>query len=196
MKFSPSKPLFWGCIGAFVGLLAALGGEDTRLIDGIFGAFLQFLVWFGISTLILKKKMKRKVDSQSETQSTENLLSEAAVNSDRKLALHVWFLISYAVPLVGGIFGRFREAQFWSQNSWKSQVSTVLKEIATPAGLIDTFIFPSLASALTITASIYFYRKVVLKLRREQMKPVLVGIFLASTIVVWMLLSFALAITV
>jgi len=195
-KLNPSKPLFWGCIGAFVGLLAALGGEDNRLMDGIFGALVQFLLWFGISALILKKKEKRKADSESKSQLTENSTSQKVVNSDRKLALWIWFLISYAVPLAGGISGRFREAQSWSQISGESQVSIVLKEVTTLAGLIDTFIFPSLASAITITASIYFYRRVVVKLKRQELKPLMVGLFVISTVVVWVLLSFALAMAV
>jgi hypothetical protein len=195
-KLNPSKPLFWGFIGAFVGLLAALGGEDNRLMDGIFGALVQFLLWFGISALILKKKDKRKADPESKSQLTENSTSEKVVNSDRKLALWIWFLISYAVPLAGGISGRFREAQSWSQISGESQVSIVFKEVNTLAGLIDTFIFPSLASAITITASIYFYRRVVVKLKRQELKPLMVGLFFISTVVIWVLLSFALAIAV
>jgi hypothetical protein len=195
-KLNPSKPLFWACIGALVGFLAALGGEDNRLMDGIFGAFVQFLLWFGVSSLILKNKGKRKAVSELKTQLTENSISENVVGSDRKIALWIWFLISYAAPVVGGISGRFRQAQSWSQISGESQVSIVLKEVTTLAGLIDTFIFPSLASAITITASIYFYRRVVVKLKRRELKPLMVGLFVISTVVVWVLLSFALAMAV
>ena len=55
-KINPSSPLFWGLIGSLIGLIAALGGEDSRFVDGLFGAFIQFLIWYGISRLVLKRR--------------------------------------------------------------------------------------------------------------------------------------------
>ena len=104
----------------------------------------------------------------------------------------IWFLIAYSAPVVGGIYGRFKTAKSWSQISGESQISIVFDEIMSPAGVIDTFIFPSLASALTITASILFYRKTVVKLSQNSRKPLLVSAYVLATALVWVFLSFTL----
>jgi len=192
-RINPSNPIFWGLIGALIGLISALGGEDNRFVDGFFGALIQFLLWCGVAWVVLKyrKKLKDKhTFSDKPSPSNQPLVAKS---STRKMPLIIWFLIAYLAPVVGGIFGRFKTAKSWSQISGKSQISIVFNEVMSPAGVIDTFIFPSLASAITITSSIFFYRKTVVKLKQNSRKPFLVGTYVLATALVWVLLSFALA---
>ena len=190
-KINPSKPIFWGLIGAFIGLISALGGEDNRFVDGFFGALIQFLLWYGVAWAVLKyqKKLTDKHTS-SDKPSNQPLVAKSAT---RKVPLIIWFLIAYSAPVVGGIAGRFKTAKSWSQISGESQISIVFNEVMSPAGVIDSFIFPSLASAITITSSIFFYRGTAVKLKHNSRKPFLVGTYVLATAVVWVLLSFALA---
>lgn len=177
-----------------VGLLAALGGEDNRFADGFFGALIQFVLWHGFSWVIIRKreKLKKREGLDSESPSLSQTNNSASTLSHR-MPLIFWFLITYSIPLVGGIVGRFNTAQSWSQISGKSQISIVFNEVLTPTGIIDTFVFPSLASAITITTSIFFYRKIVQNLKQNSKKPLLLSVFVLTTVTIWILLSFTLA---
>jgi hypothetical protein len=192
-KINPSKPTFWGLIGAFIGLISALGGEDNRFVDGFFGASIQFLLWCGVAWVVLKYRKKSKDKHTPSDKPSPSNQPLVAKSTTRKIPLIVWFLIAYSAPVVGGIWGRFKTAKSWSQISGESQISIVFNEVMSPAGVIDTFIFPSLASAITITSSIYFYRKTAGKLKLNSRKPFLVGTYVLATALVWVLLSFALA---
>lgn len=192
-RINPSNPIFWGLIGALIGLITALGGEDNRFVDGFFGALIQFLLWYGIAWAVLKYRKRLKDKRTSSDEPSPSVQPLVAKSATRKVPLMVWFLIAYLAPVVGGISGRFKTAKSWSQISGESQISIVLKEVMSPAGVIDTFIFPSLASAITITSSIFFYRKTVGKLKQNSRKPLLVGTYVLATAIVWVLLSFALA---
>jgi len=192
-KINPSSPIFWGLIGSLIGLIAALGGEDNRFVDGFFGALIQFLLWYGVAWVVLKYRKKLKDKRTSSDEPSPSVQPLVAKSANRKVPLIVWFLIAYLAPVVGGISGRFKTAKSWSQISGESQISIVLKEVISPAGVIDAFIFPSLASAITITSSIFFYRKTAVKLNQNSRKPFLVGTYILATAVVWVLLSTALA---
>lgn len=192
-RLNPSNPFFWGLIGAIVGLIAALGGEDNRFADGIFGALIQFLLWYGISWLIIRRREKLRKRESSDSESSSLSQTKKSASTSNRMPLVVWFLIAYSIPLVGGIVGRFNTAQSWSQISGESQISIVFDEVMTLAGIIDTFVFPSLASAITITTSIFYYRKTALKLKQNSKKPLLVSLFVLTTLAIWVLLSFTLA---
>ena len=118
---------------------------------------------------------------------------QASIRQSKKMPLVAWFAIAYSMPVVGGLWGRYKNAKSWSQISGEPQILIVFDEVMNPAGLIDTFVFPSLASALTITSSIFFYRKVAIKLKQKSRKPLLVITFVAATMAIWISLSIALA---
>jgi hypothetical protein len=54
-----SNPKFWALIGFGVGALLAAGGTDNSVLDSLTGGFIQGLLWFGISYLILKSKRRK-----------------------------------------------------------------------------------------------------------------------------------------
>ena len=53
------NPKFWGLIGFVVGIVLALGGTDSTPPDALFGGVLQAAIWFGISSLVIKRKKKK-----------------------------------------------------------------------------------------------------------------------------------------
>jgi len=59
------SPKFWAVIGFGVGAVAAAGGSFASPIDSFLGGLLQAAIWYGVSSLILKKK-KGKSDQPSE----------------------------------------------------------------------------------------------------------------------------------
>lgn len=112
--------------------------------------------------------------------------------SKKKMPLWIWFVICYSLPLIGGLSSRYDVAANEAQIFGSSVVEVMLSDIFTLVGIIDTFIFPALGSAITITIAIYFYRLTVVKLQRNSYKPLLILLFVASTIFVWIGLSIGL----
>lgn len=55
-----SNPKFWAVIGAGVGFILAAGGEVNTAADAVFGSLIQSAIWFGVSTIIINRKNKRK----------------------------------------------------------------------------------------------------------------------------------------
>jgi hypothetical protein len=76
------------------------------------------------------------------------------------------------------------------------QLSNLSKRVFSIPGLIDIFIFPSLASAITVTSAIFFYRKTSAKLKKQNSKFILVSLYVFATIIVWILLSMLLAVLI
>ena len=50
------SPKFWSAIGFGVGAVAAAGGSLASPLDSLFGGLLQAAIWYGVSSLILRKK--------------------------------------------------------------------------------------------------------------------------------------------
>lgn len=59
------SPKFWALIGFGVGAVIAAGGSIAGPLDSLFGGLLQAVIWFGVSTLILRKKSSDTVKSGS-----------------------------------------------------------------------------------------------------------------------------------
>ena len=53
-----SNPKFWALIGFVVGLLLAAGGKVATPLDALIGGLIQSAIWFGVSSLIIKRKKK------------------------------------------------------------------------------------------------------------------------------------------
>ena len=186
MKFS--NPFLWASIGAGFGFFAAIGGQDSRIIDGVFGALLQSVIWFTISWVIIRILKMHPIKSRK-------VKVEVVTSTNKKLSLRIWFLIAYSIPMVGALVSYWSYAglTYGLQTTFFDQLSNLSTLVFSLAGLIDVFIFPSLASAITITSSIYFYRKSSLKLKNNKNRIYLVAFYVSITIVVWIILSLSLA---
>lgn len=65
MNLDKNNPKFWGLIGFAVGAVIASAGTISTPLDSVVGGLIQAGIWYGISSLILKKK-KEKSDQPSE----------------------------------------------------------------------------------------------------------------------------------
>ena len=188
-----SNPIVWASIGGFFGFFAAIGGQNefSPILDGITGALIQSVIWFIISWAIIRvlKKYPVKI-SKNEPQ----VIKEKS----NKFSLRIWFLIAFSVPTIGALVSEWSNAglTYGIPIDFFDQLSNLSSIVFSPAGFIDIFIFPSLASALTITSSIYFYRKSYAKLKNQNNKYFLVASYIAATIILWILLSVLLAMLV
>jgi len=188
-----SNPIVWAGIGGFFGFFAAIGGQNefSPILDGITGALIQSVIWFIISWAIIRvlKKYPVKI-SKNEPQ----VIKEKS----NKFSLRIWFLIVFSVPTIGVLVSEWSNAglTYGIPIDFFDQLSNLSSIVFSPAGFIDIFIFPSLASALTITSSIYFYRKSYAKLKNQNNKYFLVASYIAATIILWILLSVLLAMLV
>ena len=188
-----SNPIVWASIGGFFGFFAAIGGQNefSPILDGITGALVQSVIWFIISWAIIRvlKKYPVKI-SKNEPQVVKE--------KSNKFSLRIWFLIVFSVPTIGALVSEWSNAglTYGIPIDFFDQLSNLSSIVFSPAGFIDIFIFPSLASALTITSSIYFYRKSYAKLKNQNNKYFLVVSYIAATIILWILLSLLLAMLV
>jgi hypothetical protein len=183
-----SNPFLWASIGAGFGFFAAIGGQDSRIIDGVFGALLQSVIWFAVSWVIIRIQ-KRYPLKRSKVK------VEVVAGANKKLSLRKWFLITYSIPTIGALVSLWSDAglTYGLQITFFDQLSNFSTLVFSLAGLIDVFIFPSLASAITITSSIYSYRKSSLKLKNNKNRIYVVTFYVLITIIVWIVLSLLLA---
>jgi threonine/homoserine/homoserine lactone efflux protein len=54
-----SNPKFWALIGFVVGIVIAAGGTISTPLDALIGGLIQAAIWFGVSTLIIRRKKKK-----------------------------------------------------------------------------------------------------------------------------------------
>jgi len=125
-------------------------------------------------------------------------LNENNPTSSKKMKLALYFVIFYSIGLAGALYGEWQDAginKLWREGfSVFDQLELFFERIFSFAGFIDTFLFPSLASAITITTSIYFYRHFSKKLKKSSTKPAFAFLVVLSAALVWSLLSFILVI--
>ena len=55
-----SNPKFWAGVGFVFGVVLASGGELQSPLDTLFGGVLQALLWFGVSYIIIKRRVTKK----------------------------------------------------------------------------------------------------------------------------------------
>jgi len=55
-----SNAKFWALIGFIFGAILAAGGSMANPIESIVGGVIQAVIWFGVSSLILQIRNKRK----------------------------------------------------------------------------------------------------------------------------------------
>ena len=67
------NPKFWALVGFGVGAVIATTGRNVNLFDSIIGAMIQAVIWFGISSLILRKKSLKLSGSFASTSSSNNV---------------------------------------------------------------------------------------------------------------------------
>ena len=121
-------------------------------------------------------------------------LDESSSSPAKKMSLQLYFIIFYTLGLAGALFSEWQDTGvaklYLTDFSIFDHLEKFFNRILSLAGIIDTFLFPSLASAITITAAIHFYRGVSSRLKNSRTKPAVVLLFIFSTLFVWMLLSF------
>ena len=182
-----SNPVIWAVVGALIGFFAAIGGEDPRILDGIAGALIQSVIWFGLSWVIIRILRNNPIKSSEKD-------TNIAVIKSKKFSLRLWFLIVFSIPTVGAFVSEWESAGYAGISiTFFEQLSNLSTRVFSLPGLIDIFIFPSLASAITITSAIFFYRKTSAKLKKRNSRFILVSLYVFATIIVWILLSVLLA---
>lgn len=185
------NPIVWSVIGASLGFLAAIGGQDSRIIDGLTGALIQGVIWYFVSWIVIKILEKYPIKSSEKIPTKESI-------SSHNISLRLWFLIFYLLPTLGYLSSSWNSAStsYGLPMSSLEKLSNFSNSIFSLAGFIDIFIFPSLASAITITSAIYFYRRSVTKLKNNKFKPALFALFTLATILIWIALSLLVAVLV
>jgi ribosomal protein L40E len=53
------NPLFWALIGFGVGAVIAAAGSIATPADSLVGGLIQALIWFGVSSFVIKRKSKK-----------------------------------------------------------------------------------------------------------------------------------------
>jgi hypothetical protein len=114
-------------------------------------------------------------------------------SSSSRVNLWIIFVSIYALGLLGALASEWKSAginkQWNLEFSTFDQIENLANRIFSLAGFIDIFVFPALASSITITTAVLFFRKFAAKLKKSSLKPLLAIVFVVSTILVWILLS-------
>jgi len=183
------NPIVWSGIGAFLGFLVAIGGQDSRIIDGLTGAFIQAVIWYVVSWIVIR------ILENNPKKNSSNEPKEDTTQSNR-MSLKLLFLIFYTIPLVGGLSSAWKDADapYGLPVNFFDQLSNFSNIVFSPAGFINIFIATSLTSAMLITSAVYFYRKFNSKPKFQNRKLLLILLVVISTIFIWFGVSIGLAI--
>jgi hypothetical protein len=55
-----SQPKFWAGIGFVLGIILASGGKVNTPLDALLGGVIQGVLWFSVSSFIIKRKASKK----------------------------------------------------------------------------------------------------------------------------------------
>lgn len=201
-RLNPSTPFFWGFIGALIGFIGAVNlGKDDRFIDGVFGALIQFFIWYGISDLTLKrrKKLREKSALSGELQSQDQPLASGLIGWVQrvyktgsapplhKIGLKVWFTVFLAVEAVLKLFNLWEENRRiyagFDYSNFQYLLNKFFNEVFSPL-FIDLFIFPNILNAFVFTSAIYLYRKFKSRLTNPYFKYGLILLLVVLALVV------------
>lgn len=117
--------------------------------------------------------------------------------NSNKIASKIVFLSTFSLALIGALRSEWNAVGV--SNQWNpefrtfDQLENFFSRVFSIAGFIDVFLFPALASSITITSSFVIFRRISSKLRRPNLKPALVILFIFSTAFIWLILSFLVA---
>ena len=118
---------------------------------------------------------------------------ENVKSSPSRIKIWIVFVSVYSLGLLGSLSNEWKDAGINKQ--WNPEFSTfdqlekLSNRIFSLAGIIDIFLFPALASSITITTAVLLFRKFAAKLKKSIFRPLLAIVFVLSTIFVWILLS-------
>ena len=114
-------------------------------------------------------------------------------SSPSQIKLWIVFVSVYSLGLLGALAGEWESAginkQWTSSFSTFDQLENLSDRIFSLGGFIDIFLFPALASSITITSAVLLFRRFAAKLKKSSFKPLLAFVFVISTIFVWLILS-------
>jgi hypothetical protein len=75
-----NNPKFWALVGFGVGAVIAAAGTLATLLDSVIGGLIQAGIWFGVSSLILKRKAtKLSQPEEMRPQISKNKLDDSFV---------------------------------------------------------------------------------------------------------------------
>ena len=183
------NPIVWSAIGASLGFLAAIGGQDSRIIDGLTGAFIQAVIWYVVSWIVIRILEQNPIKKSGDKPNKD-------ITQPNRMSLKLLFVIFYTIPLLGNISSAWKSAgtPYGLPVNFGDQLSNFSDTVFSPSGIIDIFIATSLTSALLITSAIYLYRKFASKPKYQNRKIVLTVSIVLLTIIIWFGVSIGLAI--
>jgi ribosomal protein L40E len=90
------NPLFWALIGFGVGAVIAAAGSIATPADSLVGGLIQALIWFGVSSFVIKRKSKKIEMSNSLPADTS---SKSNISNDDYLQAKICDVCQERVPL-------------------------------------------------------------------------------------------------
>jgi hypothetical protein len=91
-----SSPLFWALIGFGVGAVIAAAGSIATPADSLLGGLIQALIWFGVSSFVIKRKSK-KIEISNSVPTDRS--SKSNVSNDKYLQAKICDVCQERVPL-------------------------------------------------------------------------------------------------
>ena len=90
------NPFFWAIIGFGVGAVIAAAGSIATPADSLLGGLIQALIWFGVSSFVIKRKFKKVEISNS---ALINPSSKSDISNDEYVQAKICDACQERVPL-------------------------------------------------------------------------------------------------